>query len=522
MKVFVTLTCLYALSFINCKSNAKQKDALVSSKKNNKEAVGNLYENAEKFDSLGIDNFLDKYPKFNSIKMELDSFYYDRQYSFVWHYNKIINPQYANLYNHLKNIADDGKNNQLPYLNEFKLILDHKKSETKNIELELMLSAQYFNYTKTVWTGLSEKQTKAINWYLPRSNVSHASMLDSLLQGKDVLANPPVYRQYGLLKTELKKYKGIKNSGGFPYISNGDYNFKISDSSILITNLNKWLSLSGDLTASNATNIYDEQFVQGIKKVQHHFGFKEDGIINASLIKEMNVPIETRIEQISLNMERSRWLPLNSLVDYVVVNIPEYKLHVYENNAHLWDMDVVVGRAANKTVLFSGNIKYVVFSPYWNVPSGILRKEVLPGIRRNRNYLAKHNMEWHDGKVRERPGPNNSLGLVKFLFPNNYDIYLHDTPAKSLFGQSSRAFSHGCIRLADAEKFANYLLKNDTVWTPQKINTAMNAGAEQFVNLKKAEAVYIVYFTTWVDVNGQLNFRKDIYGRDEKLKAMLL
>lgn len=185
-------------------------------------------------------------------------------------------------------------------------------------------------------------------------------------------------------------------------------------------------------------------------------------------------------------------------------------------------MDAVVGKPLHKTVIFSGKIKYVVFSPYWNVPTSILQHEVLPGIRHDKNYLARHHMEWSNGQVRQKSGPGNALGLVKFLFPNEYNIYLHDTPSKSLFGESTRAFSHGCIRLSDAEKLANYLLKNDTTWTAQKINAAMHLGREEFVTLKKSETVFIVYFTAWVDSSGQLNFRKDLYERDKRLAAMLL
>ncbi len=185
-------------------------------------------------------------------------------------------------------------------------------------------------------------------------------------------------------------------------------------------------------------------------------------------------------------------------------------------------MNVVVGKPANKTVIFNGNIQYVVFSPYWNVPASILNKEVLPGIRRDKNYLAKHNMEWSGKSVRQKPGPNNSLGLVKFLFPNSYQIYLHDTPAKSLFGESARAFSHGCIRLENARKLAIYLLQNDTAWTPNKIDVAMHSGKEKTVTLKKTEPVFIAYFTSWVDRQGHLNFRKDTYGRDNPVAKMLL
>jgi murein L,D-transpeptidase YcbB/YkuD len=185
-------------------------------------------------------------------------------------------------------------------------------------------------------------------------------------------------------------------------------------------------------------------------------------------------------------------------------------------------MNVVVGKSQNKTVIFSGGMKYIVFSPYWNIPTSILQKETLPAIKRSKNYLAKHNMEWNGGNVRQKPGPNNSLGLVKFLFPNSHSIYLHDTPSKSLFNEDNRAFSHGCIRLAEPQKLALYLLRNQPEWTPEKVSAAMNLGKEQYVPLKSSMPVIITYFTSWVDKVGKLNFRNDVYGRDKRLANIIL
>jgi murein L,D-transpeptidase YcbB/YkuD len=176
---------------------------------------------------------------------------------------------------------------------------------------------------------------------------------------------------------------------------------------------------------------------------------------------------------------------------------------------------------AHNTVIFNGNLKYVVFSPYWNVPPSIIQKEVVPGIKRNKNYLANHNMEWNSGAVRQKPGPRNSLGLVKFLFPNSYNIYLHDTPSKSLFSESTRAFSHGCIRLAEPKRLAEYLLRNDPGWNEASITKAMNSGKEKYVALKQTIPVFIGYFTAWVDRDGKLNFRDDIYGHDKEMAEHL-
>jgi murein L,D-transpeptidase YcbB/YkuD len=204
-----------------------------------------------------------------------------------------------------------------------------------------------------------------------------------------------------------------------------------------------------------------------------------------------------------------------------MVNIPQFLLMAHRGNNIEWSCPVVVGKSTNKTAIFKGTMKYVVFSPYWNVPRSIMNKEILPAMRRNKNYLENHDMEWNGGKIRQKPGPQNSLGLVKFLFPNSFNMYLHDTPSKSLFKEEKRAFSHGCIRVSEPKKLAVFLLENDPEWTSEKIDEAMNSGKEQYVTLRKTVPVYIVYFTAFVDDKGKLNFREDIYHRDNQLRDMI-
>jgi L,D-transpeptidase YcbB len=203
----------------------------------------------------------------------------------------------------------------------------------------------------------------------------------------------------------------------------------------------------------------------------------------------------------------------------IVANIPEYKLYVYEDNREVLSMDIVVGKASNPTVAFNDMMEEIVFSPYWNVPPNIIRNEILPAMKRNKRYLASQNMEItgnEDGLpvIRQRPGPGNALGKVKFLFPNKYNIYFHDTPAKTLFDREKRAFSHGCIRLSKPFELAKYLLK-DQGWTDDAIQKAMNARSEKWVKLEEKVPVFITYYTSWVDPYGDLQFRDDIYGHDD-------
>ena len=214
-------------------------------------------------------------------------------------------------------------------------------------------------------------------------------------------------------------------------------------------------------------------------------------------------------------------MPVSMNKDYFLINIPEFRFYAFENNKPVWNMKVVVGKSIHETAVFSGTLRYVVFAPYWNVPPGILKDEVLPAISRSKNYLAKNHMEWYGGTVRQLPGPWNALGKVKFLFPNSHNIYLHDTPAKELFKRDQRSFSHGCIRVEEPKRLAEYVLRDQQEWTSERIDSAMNGAKEIQITLKKTFPVLIAYFTAWVDEGGQLNFRKDIYNKDHRLAELI-
>jgi murein L,D-transpeptidase YcbB/YkuD len=297
----------------------------------------------------------------------------------------------------------------------------------------------------------------------------------------------------------------------------------VGDSSEFILQLKKRLNQLGDLNEHKVDDKADANVIAALMDFKNTHGLKSDSLMDSETIRELNVPAKKRAEQIMVNMERCRWLPAqNNTDEFIVVNIPEYKLVYYQNDSAVWRCKVVVGKPMTKTVIFSGNMQYIVFSPYWYIPQSIIKDEIVPGMKRNANYLAKHNMEWNGGKVRQKPGTSNSLGLVKFIFPNSNNIYLHDTPAKSLFGEDNRAFSHGCIRVDKPKELASRILQQNPDWTSQKINTAMHAGKEKTVLLKKHIPVYICYFTSFVGANGKLNFRPDVYQRDEQLLNMLM
>lgn len=477
------------------------------------------------FDSAKMTDFFQKFPALIPLEKDMQTFYQNRKYALAWYDNNGLTEPAANLFNRIMNISEEGLKDSFPYKNEFVTLMKNNGRDNENKPApftDLMLTAQYFLYAKNVWQGIDEKKSISLAWLLPRKKLSYNDLLDSLIAGKNILENAPVYIQYSRLRNFLQTYKNIQAKGGWPAITPDKKVYHYGDSSTAIAEMRTHFFLTGDIRSDDKSILFDSSFFKALQHYQLRMGLKPDGVAGPVVFRQLNIPVEKRIEQIIVNMERSRWVPVNLNSNYIMINIPDFKLFVYENNEPIWNMDVVVGQPAHKTVIFNGAIKYVVFSPYWYVPPGILRNEVLPGMRANANYLTRHNMEWNDGNVRQKPGPNNSLGLVKFLFPNSFDIYLHDTPAKSLFGESSRAFSHGCIRLSDPEKLAVYLLRNDSAWNKASIDKAMHAGKEKYVTLKDPEPVFIAYFTAWVNNEGLINFRDDIYKRDGRLAETIL
>jgi murein L,D-transpeptidase YcbB/YkuD len=325
--------------------------------------------------------------------------------------------------------------------------------------------------------------------------------------------------QSALLQTALTKYTDIQLKGGWKKITLSKKFYNKGDSGPSIRQLKDRLRASGDFTIDDTSSVYTEELLNVVKKVQVQFGFKDNGVIDALFVKELNVPVEKRIAQLQLNMERFSKLPAVTQGTRLIANIPEFKLHIYEGDQRVFDIDVVVGKESTKTVVFNDEMQHVVFSPSWTVPPSIVKNEILPAMRGRREYLWRNNYVQTGTEnglpvIKQLPGPHNALGRVKFVFPNSHNIYFHDTPAKSLFGLRKRAFSHGCIRLAEPAKLAEYLLRNNPEWTPEKIQKAMNSGKEQYVKLTETVPVSISYFTAWVDNSGIVNFREDIYGMD--------
>lgn len=487
------------------------------------------------FDSTKIDSFLAKYPLFAPLDSNLIFFYRNRDFNYAWFDKRGLIEQSGNLVARVSNLKDEGVFKIPPYKGQLDSLLLETRTDKDgshlNLDLELMLTAQYFNFAQLAWTGMDESTSKSLKWYLPRKKVSYNQFLDSLLESgsKEIdEIKEPVYRQYELLKTYLARFRELdEREPEWPIIELDKTSYKVQDSSAVILAIKKRMNLLGDFEGDISSPIFDDDLFRAVQHYQARLGLTDDGVIGKGTIATLNISPKERIKQIMVNMERCRWLPLSLQEDYLAVNIPEFKLHVYHTDSLLWSSNVVVGKTLHETVTFAGDLKYVVFSPYWNVPASIVKNEIVPAMNRNSDYLRRNNMEITGRSgglpiIRQKPGPNNSLGLVKFLFPNSYNIYLHDTPSKSLFSQSSRAFSHGCVRVSEPKKLAQFLLRNDTAWTEEAIDRAMHSGKEKYITLNKPVPVFITYFTAFVDRQGQINFRQDIYKRDDRLADFLM
>ena len=526
---FVTgLLYLACLSLVCCQNPvSKQQPVVRDSIPEEDIPVRGYFSDQKKLqlDSITLDSFFKKYGQLKNYESDVKKFYGYRHFLYAWFDVNGLNEQASNLLNLLNNLDKEGIRATIPYKEIVDSIMnDPAQSGMPDSEIEILLSAEYFFYGDKVWNGISEKETKKLEWMLPRKKLDLPYLMDSLLKENPSNFNSGYYniRQYNLLKTNLEKYRRLDRMNDWEFLKTTVKPPKKNDSAELISKIRHRLFLLGDLSTDSHSNGFDDDLEKGISRFQVRYGMKSDGVPGPDFFREINISPQENIRKLIVNMERTRWMPIELSQHYIIVNIPAFTLSAFDKDTLTLRMNVVVGKDVHKTVIFNGDIKYIVFSPYWNIPPSIMKKEILPAIRKNPDYLTKNNMEWAGNGIRQKPGPKNSLGLVKFLFPNSYNIYLHDSPAKSLFGAQSRAFSHGCIRLSEPKKLAAYLLKDDSSWTEEKIQQAMTGGKEKYVTLKNPVPVYIGYLTAWVDNEGRLNFRNDVYKRDDALENMIV
>lgn len=524
MKILYPLAAIiFLFTAVSCNSKSNNKKGSQINK-----AKTELPELKIPIDSTDISKFYQAYPKLVKFQEDVLSLYKKKNSVQLWLDNKGVVEFGNTLFNKYKGLGDEGLKANFPYNEKINSIFE-RTSENKlsKIDTDLMITNLYFYYAEKVFSGFDEKTSTSLEWLLPRKKVNYQVLSDSIFKHSTINDDnkSKMFSQYYKLREALKQYREIEKKGGWKTIEVSDdfKNLKLGDSAITIAQIRERLSVTGELKENNKSAVCDSVLISAMKDYELHHGNTPKNRILKEHIDEMNIPVSDRIKTIIANMERCRWIDpeLEKGEEFIEVNIPEFRLYLIRNHEIVFVSPVVVGKAMTKTVIFSGMMNNIVFSPYWNVPQSIINKEIKPGMAKNKNYLAEKHLEWNNGVVRQLPGINNSLGLVKFLFPNSNNIYLHDTPSKSLFERENRAFSHGCVRVAKPRELAIELLKNDPKWNPARIDKAMHAGKESWYTLKKKVPVYIGYFTAWVDRKGQLNFYKDVYQRDESLIKLL-
>lgn len=447
-------------------------------------------------------------------------------------------------------------------------------------ELELLLSNSFLTYTHDLHYGRVRAEQINLELLSGERPVNLPKLLVTAVETDQVQETLegllPKYPMYAMLRISLKEYREIAAKGGWQPVAYGD-KFKKGARGQRVLALSKRLKVTGELDSSiPGSEVFDDSLDQAVRKYQQRNGLYVDGVVGNSTIEALNVPVEERISQIELTMERWRLLPQYLGNRYILVNIANYHLYGIENNNDTINMRIVVGKPQWNTPMFSEEMTHLIINPYWNIPPSIFKDDIAPKIMEDSEYMSKQNMdamglkapekivveeaevvevvenveatEVTDGdntgekelseveiqnkkaqeeyiskvlsgkyRLRQNPGPGNPLGRIKFLFPNKHSVYLHDTPNRGFFKKAQRNFSHGCIRVEKPLELAEFVLSSNPSWTQNTIQSSINKMKTKTVHLDESITVYILYFTTWVDNEGTVNFHKDIYGLDKTL-----
>ena len=493
---------------------------------------------------LALEPVLQGDPIFQNPKV-LAAFYSRQAWRPVWFQNGTPLPSIAKLLEVIAKAEDEGLSPHDYHYDTITNIFCSAKESSSPLpteliaDLDILLTDAYQSYASHLLWGKSKRgkefaQSSTANGDIPQppflEKIPEASQLEEAFA-----SFIPPHPEYARLKQVLIRYRQIEAEEGWPVItgktlakgSKGDH----------VASLKKRLHLTGELEEiiPEHENHFDAELEHAVRLFQKTHKLKENGIANAETLKLMNVPVAKRIQQLRLDMERWRWMP-RDLDRYILVDIPDFSMKVIEDGKTALQMKTVVGKTKHPTPTFSGRMSTIELNPHWNVPVSIIRNEIVPETKRDPSYIARHrikiyqdwrhksqeilpeDIEWDkinaqkfSYRLVQDPGAHNSLGRVKFLFPNVHDIYMHDTPSRSLFKRKERAFSHGCIRLEHPVDLAEHLLKDDHHWNRKQIQKMIGTGKHTRIALKNPIPVYITYFLVEVDDSGYPYFRKDFY-----------
>ena len=489
------------------------------------------------------------------------SFYRQRDFAAAWTLRQALGDQARRLLKVLQAAQQEGLRPEEYHVKTIALLAEQlsifhgqgiSAEPLQLARLDILLTDAYLRYAGDVTGGRVEAdKVYPKEWRNPPRNGNLIETLQSSLESgqavkalQDMLPDDPEYQR---LRDTLATYRKLATEGGWPQLPEGQL-LRLGQSDWRVPWLRQHLIQTGDLTDFNPSMEweFDEATVDALARFQKRHDLKVDGALGPETLGALNLSVEERIRQIEVNLERWRWLPRNLGQRYLVVNVADFSLEVIEGGEAVLAMPVVVGTDYRRTPVFSSTMRYLDFAPYWNVPYTILKEDKLPLIKENLNFIASHHYEivtrrnrliqpigpetvdWEGvtaetfpGMLRQKPGPWNALGQVKFMFPNKFHIYLHDTPSRHLFDRKRRSYSSGCIRVKRPFDLAVYLLQDQEGWDAQRIEEAMEGDETLRVLLDDPLPVHILYRTAWVDREGRLQLRNDIYDRDAALYTAL-
>jgi L,D-transpeptidase YcbB len=503
-----------------------------------------------------------RWPNFTDYRDSVNKFYAAGGNSLAWIQNGKASPQAVSMILLFQQAASKGLNPEDYDASRWDARLTKlqptapKPSDTDLAHIDLALTVSAMRYISDLHIGRVNPQHFKFGLTVgPRKYDLADELRTQVLPASDIPAviakvEPP-YDGYRRAEDALLTYSKMATAGDVPLIPVPQKGVRPGSTFASMPQLVARLRQLGDLSATADvpadSTLYKGPVVDAVKHFQLRHGLDSDGVLGKGTVTQLNTPLKTSVQQLQLTLERYRWIPPDFPEPPIIVNIPEFQLRTMRRQpASYLTMRVVVGKAMRtQTPVFAENMKYLIFRPYWLVPTSILRNETIPKTRRNPNYLGDNGFEVVDGsgnvvpsspasddvldglrsgsyRVRQKPGPKNALGLVKFIFPNQYNVYLHSTPEQELFSRSRRDFSHGCIRVEKPADLAAWVLRDRPEWTMDKIQAAMKTGPDNVqVNLKQPIPVLILYSTAVVEPDGEVRFFDDIYGYDKSLSKVL-
>ncbi len=486
----------------------------------------------------------------------LAQFYLDRDMALLWVEDGVASKRAHQLVRVLKGVSYDGL---APEDYEIEAIESLMTATTPGdlAELDLRLSLGLMQMISDLGSGRTEPNELDPELFVYPRDVDKVEAMKAVADAVDIGVFVGKYRpkqaEYWRLKGVLANYRAMARVGGWPTVDQGP-TMEAGQQSARVTQLRTLLLRLRDLEPAQnhaiiggEADFFDSELAEAVKRFQRRHGLFQDGKVGPRTLQAMNMPIEERIEQIVLNLERRRWMPDQSAKRFVFVNLADFHLQLIDEGEIVFDTPVVIGSEYNKTPVFTSDMTYMVINPYWTVPPSIAKREIIPKMRRDRDYLARNGFEifsdWSEEatlishsainwstidserfryKLRQRPSPSNALGQLKFIMPNDYNIYLHDTPEQADFSVTERIFSHGCVRVAEPEALADAILAlNQEDWPLSRIEDQVASGDRTVIKLQTPLPVQLTYLTAWVDDDNVVHFRNDVYDRDQILADAL-